>query len=103
MKNLIYDNTEQEIKQQLEEEIQKIIAKARNNKQLLTKEDIERLESLTKVRNEYKRNKIFKDVDINTLLKIGAGTVLTLAVLNYEKEDIITTKSYNIVTRLIGF
>jgi len=103
MKNLIYDNTEQEIKQQLEEEIQKIIAKARSNKQLLAKEDIERLESLTKVRNEYKRNKIFKDVDINTLLKIGAGTVLTLAVLNYEKEDIITTKSYNIVTRLIGF
>ena len=66
-------------------------------------EGIENIEKLTRIRQSYKKELyINRQVNADTILKIVAGTVLTLAILAFEKEDIINTKSFSIGTRMVG-
>lgn len=66
-------------------------------------EGIENIEKLTRIRQSYKKELcINKQINADTILKIVAGTVLTLAILAFEKEDIINTKSFGIGTRMVG-
>ena len=67
------------------------------------KEGISNIDKLTKVRQNYKKELyISRQVNADTILRIVAGTALTLAILAFEKEDIINTKSFGIGTRMVG-
>lgn len=61
-------------------------------------EDIEELEKLAKIRDELT---LVNSVTFKDLAKIVGGVGLSIAVLAFEKSDIITTKSFNISTRLM--
>lgn len=66
-------------------------------------EGVNNIEKLTKIRQSYKNEVcINRQVNADTILRIVAGTVLTLAILAFEKEDIINTKSFGIGTRMVG-
>ena len=67
-----------------------------------TYEDIQKLEA---VLNGVKKDsdKSFMDkIDVNVLLNAGIGLVGILLILNYEKTEILTSKSLNIAMKLIG-
>lgn len=68
--------------------------------------DLDRVEQLVGIRNDYinteKKDTIFNKLDVNTILKVGAGLVVAGAILKYEDEDIITTKSFGIMSKFIG-
>ena len=67
-----------------------------------TYEDIQKLEA---VLNGVKKDsdKSFMDrVDMNVLINAGIGLVGILLILNYEKTEILTSKSLNIAMKLIG-
>lgn len=67
-----------------------------------TYEDIQKLEA---VLNGVKKNgdKSFMDrIDVNVLINAGIGLVGILLILNYEKTEILTSKSLNIAMKLIG-
>lgn len=67
------------------------------------KEGIGNIDKLTKIRQNYKKDVyISRQVNADTILRIVAGTALTLAILAFEKEDIINTKSFGIGTRMVG-
>lgn len=67
------------------------------------KEGISNIDKLTKIRHNYKKELyISRQVNADTILRIVAGTALTLAILAFEKEDIINTKSFGIGTRMVG-
>ena len=64
--------------------------------------DIRKLEA---VLNGVKKgsDKSFMDrVDMNVLINAGIGLVGILLILNYEKTEILTSKSLNIAMKLIG-
>ena len=69
-------------------------------------ENLDKLEQLVAIRNDYigteKKDTIFNKIDVNTVLKVGAGLVVAGAILKYEDEDIITTKSFGIMSKFIG-
>lgn len=67
-------------------------------------EIIKRIDFLTKTRRDYREEKfhISRQIDMGTIFKVVAGTTLTMAILAFEKEDIINTKSFNLGTRMIG-
>ena len=68
--------------------------------------DLDRIEQLVRIRNEYisneKKDTVFNKLDVNTILKVGAGLIGAGAILKYEYEDIITTKSFGIMSKFIG-
>lgn len=67
------------------------------------KEGISNIDKLTKIRQNYKKEAyISRQINADTILRIVAGTALTLAILAFEKEDIINTKSFGIGTRMVG-
>lgn len=67
------------------------------------KDGINNIEKLTKIRQNYKKEAyISRQINADTVLRIVAGTVLTLAILAFEKEDIINTKSFSIGTKMVG-
>ena len=67
------------------------------------KDGINNIEKLTKIRQNYKKEAyISRQINADTILRIAAGTALTLAILAFEKEDIINTKSFGIGTRMVG-
>lgn len=67
------------------------------------KEGISNIDKLTKIRQNYKKEVyISRQINADTILRIVAGTALTLAILAFEKEDIINTKSFSIGTRMVG-
>lgn len=67
------------------------------------KEGIGNIDKLTKIRQNYKKDVyISRQINADTILRIVAGTALTLAILAFEKEDIINTKSFGIGTRMVG-
>lgn len=67
------------------------------------KEAIANIDRLTKIRQNYKKESyISRQINADTILRIVAGTTLTLAILAFEKEDIINTKSFGIGTRMVG-
>lgn len=67
------------------------------------KDGINNIDRLTKIRQNYKKEAyISSQINADTILRIVAGTALTLAILAFEKEDIINTKSFGIGTRMVG-
>lgn len=67
------------------------------------REGIVNIDKLTKIRQNYKKELyISRQINADTILRIAAGTALTLAILAFEKEDIINTKSFSIGTRMVG-
>lgn len=67
------------------------------------KDGINNIEKLTKIRQNYKKEAyISRQINADTVLRIVAGTALTLAILAFEKEDIINTKSFSIGTKMVG-
>lgn len=67
------------------------------------KEGIINIDRLTKIRQNYKKEAyISRQINADSILRIVAGTTLTLAILAFEKEDIINTKSFGIGTRMVG-
>jgi hypothetical protein len=56
------------------------------------------IEDLIKLRDLDKESKI----DLGKLLNAGVSLVSIAMILDYEKEDIITTKALGIATRLLG-
>lgn len=46
--------------------------------------------------------KFFKELNINTLVSGGFSLASILLILNYEKEDIITSKAMSIFTKMVG-
>lgn len=67
------------------------------------KDGINNIEKLTKIRQNYKKEVyISRQINADTILRIVAGTTLTLAILAFEKEDIINTKSFSIGTKMVG-
>lgn len=67
------------------------------------KEGIINIDRLTKIRQNYKKETyISRQINADSILRIVAGTTLTLAILAFEKEDIINTKSFGIGTRMVG-
>lgn len=67
------------------------------------KDGINNIEKLTKIRQNYKKEAyISRQINADTILRIVAGTALTLAILAFEKEDIINTKSFSIGTKMVG-
>lgn len=67
------------------------------------KDGINNIEKLTKIRQNYKKETyISRQINADTILRIVAGTALTLAILAFEKEDIINTKSFSIGTKMVG-
>ena len=74
----------------------------RESNWMKTYEDIQKLEA---VLNGVKKDsdKSFMDrVDMNVLINAGIGLVGILLILNYEKTEILTSKSLNIAMKLIG-
>ncbi len=74
----------------------------RESNWMKTYEDIRKLEA---VLNGVKKDsdKSFMDrVDMNVLINAGIGLVGILLILNYEKTEILTSKSLNIAMKLIG-
>ena len=67
------------------------------------REGIINIDKLTKIRQNYKKEVyISRQINADTILRIVAGTALTLAILAFEKEGIINTKSFGIGTRMVG-
>lgn len=67
------------------------------------REGVSNIDKLTKIRQNYKKEAyISKQINADSILRIVAGTALTLAILAFEKEDIINTKSFGIGTRMVG-
>ena len=74
----------------------------RESSWMKTYEDIQKLEA---VLNGVKKDsdKSFMDkIDVNVLINAGIGLVGILLILNYEKTEILTSKSLNIAMKLIG-
>lgn len=88
----------------LDKEIAQEVAELEITKGAEREEVIRRIERLTKLRKDYTKESITisKQVDLNTIFKVVAGTILTMGILSFEKEDIINTKSFNIGTRMVG-
>ncbi len=51
-------------------------------------------------KNETKKNKI--ELDPNTVFHAAAMLIVTLLVLKYEKTEVITSKAFSFVSKLIG-
>lgn len=63
-------------------------------------DDIDELEKLAKIRGELTlvNNVTFKDI-----AKIVGGATVSIAVLAFERKDIITTKAFTIGTRMMDW
>ena len=63
---------------------------------------IDDIERLTKVKAEMNDGLIIKSIDLGSVLKVVAGVIVIGGILRYEKEDIITSKAFNIGGKIIG-
>lgn len=63
---------------------------------------IDEIERLTKVKAEMNDGLIIKSIDLGSVLKVVAGVIVIGGILRYEKEDIITSKAFNIGGKIIG-
>lgn len=63
---------------------------------------IDEIERLTKVKAEINDGLIIKSIDLGSVLKVVAGVIVIGGILKYEKEDIITSKAFNIGGKIIG-
>lgn len=62
----------------------------------------DQLEDLIKLRDLDKGPAKESKIDLGKLLNAGVSLVSIAMILDYEKEDIITTKALGIATRLLG-
>lgn len=64
---------------------------------------LEEIQNLTDLLESFKYDGVFTKFDINKALMVGAGLVVAGAILRYEDSEIINTKSFGIMSKLIGF
>lgn len=61
-------------------------------------DDIDELEKLSKIREELT---LINSVSFKDVAKIVGGSAVAIAVLAFEKTDVLTTKAFGIGTRLM--
>lgn len=63
---------------------------------------ISNIESLTRIKKELRDSGKWSDMRSERVITAILGLVGVLLILNYEKTDIVTTKTFGMVTRLLG-
>lgn len=64
---------------------------------------LEEIQNMTDLLEKFKYDGVFTKFDINKALMVGAGLVVAGAILRYEDSEIINTKSFGLMSKLIGF
>lgn len=64
--------------------------------------DIQKLEAVLNGVKKDSDKRFMDRIDINVLINAGIGLVGILLILNYEKTEILTSKSLNIAMKMIG-
>lgn len=88
------------LKEELEKVTQQYVKETNEDRRARLYDEISELEKMIS-RLEY--NGIFSKIDINKILMIIAGIGIASAILKYEETDIVNSKSFGFMSKLLGF
>lgn len=66
---------------------------------------LQHIDKLVEIRQDLTENRMetkFGGVDVNTIVNGGISIASILAIMKYEKAEIITTKAWSLATRMLG-